>query len=345
MKTQTLVVDALVPQAAPIAAAAAVIRAGGLVAMPTETVYGLAADATNPAAVAAIFHAKGRPSTDPLIVHITTRAQIDHIARNLPPAFSLLADAFWPGPLTMLLPKHPAISPAITAGFDTVAVRMPAHPVALALIAAAGVPLVAPSANLFSHPSPTSAAHVLHDLDGRIDMVLDAGSSQIGVESTIVDLTQTPARILRQGDVSAEQLTTILGEVIVQQRTLTTDQAAPAPGMLLRHYAPRTPLTVLRGTPAAVAAAVNDSAAQAPVVWLCYAEDQATAAAAGIPTICLGPRADGAAIARSLFAALRDADSRGVARIMVAEPPGSGVAAAVRDRLFRAAEGHILTVG
>ncbi|MFM2033284.1 MAG: hypothetical protein RLZZ297_2049 [Chloroflexota bacterium] len=344
MKTQTLVVDAAQPQPAAIGAAAAIIRGGGLVAMPTETVYGLAADATNPAAVARIFAAKGRPSTDPLIVHIAQLTQLATIARTTPAVFSLLAETFWPGPLTVLLPKHPAVSPAITAGFDTVAVRMPAHPVALALIAASGVPLVAPSANLFSHPSPTCADHVLHDLDGRIDMVLDAGSSRIGVESTIVDLTQSPAQILRLGDVSAEQLSTVLGDVLVRPRTVSNDQAAPAPGMLLRHYAPRTPISVLRGTPDAVAAAARAAALRDRIVWLCYAEDRAGAAAAGIATIELGARSDGAAIARALFAALRSADASGAERIVIAEPPGDGVAAAVRDRLYRAAEGQIQLV-
>ncbi|MFM2308298.1 MAG: hypothetical protein RLY87_418 [Chloroflexota bacterium] len=344
MNTVLLPISPVTPAAQTITAAAAQIAAGQLVAMPTETVYGLAADAHNPAAVARIFAAKGRPTTDPLIVHIADLDQLATVAVDIPSTFALLAEAFWPGPLTILLPKHPDLSPTITAGFDTVAVRMPAHPVALALIRGCATPLVAPSANLFSHPSPTTAQHVMHDLEGRIAMVLDAGACQIGVESTIVDITRTPAVILRQGDVSAEQLTTVLGDVVIQQRTLTTTQAAPAPGMLLKHYAPRTPLTVLRGPVQAIQRTVTRMHQTEQLIWLCYAEDTAYAGQMGIATIVLGARDDGAQVARQLFAALRHADAGGVARIVIAEPPGGGVAAAVRDRLFRAAEGVVTTV-
>ena len=344
MKTVLRSISASHPDQADIAAAAAHIAAGDLVAMPTETVYGLAADAHNPAAVARIFAAKGRPTTDPLIVHIADVGQLADVATEFPPAFALLAETFWPGPLTILLPRHPALSTQITAGFDTVAVRMPAHPVALALIRASRTPLVAPSANLFSHPSPTTGMHVMHDLDGRIAMVLDAGPCRIGVESTIVDITQSPARILRQGDVSAEQLSTVLGEVHIVMRTLAASQAAPAPGMLLKHYAPRTPLMLLRGDSAAVRRTVLDVHTQKRIIWLCYAEDEPFAGMQGIDTMCLGAATDGAQIARSLFAALRAADAEGYALIVIAEPQGDGVAAAVRDRLYRAAEGVVHTL-
>jgi L-threonylcarbamoyladenylate synthase len=344
MKTVLRSISATQPDQTLIAAAAAHIAAGELVAMPTETVYGLAADAHNPAAVARIFAAKGRPTTDPLIVHIADIGQLAGVATDFPPAFALLAETFWPGPLTILLPRHPALSTQITAGFDTVAVRMPAHPVALALIRASGTPLVAPSANLFSHPSPTTGRHVMHDLDGRIAMVLDAGPCRIGVESTIVDITQSPACILRQGDVSAEHLSTVLGEVQIVTRTLAASQAAPAPGMLLKHYAPRTPLMLLRGASAAVRRTVLDMHAKKRIIWLCYTEDEPFAGMQGIDTMCLGKAADGAQIARSLFAALRAADAEGYALIVIAEPQGDGVAAAVRDRLYRAAEGVVHTI-
>jgi L-threonylcarbamoyladenylate synthase len=344
MKTVLRSISALRPYHGHIAAAAAHIAAGDLVAMPTETVYGLAADAHNPAAVARIFAAKGRPMTDPLIVHIADIGQLAGVATDFPPAFALLAETFWPGPLTILLPRHPALSTQITAGFDTVAVRMPAHPVALALIRASGTPLVAPSANLFSHPSPTTGRHVMHDLDGRIAMVLDAGPCRIGVESTIVDITQSPARILRQGGVSAEQLSTVLGDIRIVTRTLDTTQAAPAPGMLLKHYAPRTPLMLLRGSAAAVRRSVVKAHAQKRIIWLCYAEDERFAGMRGIHTMCLGAAADSTHIARSLFAALRAADAEGYALIVIAEPRGDGVAAAVRDRLYRAAEGVVHTL-
>jgi L-threonylcarbamoyladenylate synthase len=277
-------------------------------------------------------------------VHIADIGQLAGVATDFPPAFVLLAETFWPGPLTILLPRHPALSTQITAGFDTVAVRMPAHPVALALIRASGTPLVAPSANLFSHPSPTTGRHVMHDLDGRIAMVLDAGPCRIGVESTIVDITQSPARILRQGGVSAEQLSTVLGDIRIVTRTLDTTQAAPAPGMLLKHYAPRTPLMLLRGSAAAVRRSVVKAHAQKRIIWLCYAEDERFAGMRGIHTMCLGAAADSTHIARSLFAALRAADAEGYALIVIAEPRGDGVAAAVRDRLYRAAEGVVHTL-
>jgi L-threonylcarbamoyladenylate synthase len=277
-------------------------------------------------------------------VHIADIGQLAGVATDFPPAFALLAETFWPGPLTILLPRHPALSTQITAGFDTVAVRMPAHPVALALIRASGTPLVAPSANLFSHPSPTTGRHVMHDLDGRIAMVLDAGPCRIGVESTIVDITQSPARILRQGGVSAEQLSTVLGDIRIVTRTLDTTQAAPAPGMLLKHYAPRTPVMLLRGSAAAVRRSVVKAHAQKRIIWLCYAEDERFAGMRGIHTMCLGAAADSTHIARSLFAALRAADAEGYALIVIAEPRGDGVAAAVRDRLYRAAEGVVHTL-
>ncbi len=344
MKTVLRSISATRPYHAHIAAAAAHIAAGDLVAMPTETVYGLAADAHNPTAVARIFVAKGRPTTDPLIVHIADIAQLAGVAADVPATFALLAETFWPGPLTILLPRHPSLDRQITAGLDTVAVRMPAHPVALALIRACGTPLVAPSANLFSHPSPTTGLHVMHDLDGRIAMVLDAGPCRIGVESTIVDITQSPARILRQGDVSAEQLSTVLGEVQIVTRTIDVTQAAPAPGMLLKHYAPRTPLMLLRGSAAAVRRSVVKAHAQKRIIWLCYREDERFAGMRGIDTMCLGSATDSAHIARSLFAALRAADAEGYALIVIAEPRGDGVAAAVRDRLYRAAEGVVHTL-
>lgn len=343
MNTRILAVSPAHPAESDIAEAAGHIQQGELVAMPTETVYGLAGDALNPAAVQAIFAAKGRPSTDPLIVHIADINQLALVARNAPLEFHLLADTFWPGPLTIILPKHPQLDPSITAGHDTVAVRMPNHTVAQALIRQSGRPLVAPSANLFSHPSPTTASHVFDDLQGRIPLILDAGPCQIGVESTIIDITQTPPVILRHGGIPAEQLTTVLGDIIVRQRIVTHNQAAPAPGMLLKHYSPRTPLVIYRGTPSAVHAAVL-AHPRAETLWLCYDEDIAHADAAHIAYLSLGPRNQSSTIARNLFATLRTADQSGKALLVIAEPPGDGVAAAVRDRLFRAAEGNVVTL-
>ncbi len=345
MNSERIVVSATHPDPVAIAHAAAIIRRGGVVAMPTETVYGLAGDARNPQAVQAIFAAKGRPATDPLIVHIADYAQLVGVIGELPTTFSLLSEAFWPGPLTMLVPKHPTLDPAITAGRDSVAVRMPRHAVALALIRASNCPLVAPSANLFSHPSPTSANHVLNDLDGRIDAVLDAGSTTIGVESTIIDLSCTPPRILRQGGVPAEQLATILGDVVVFSAVVPDATAAPAPGMLLKHYSPRAPVTIFRGTIPAIQAHIVAMAKSNPALaWLCYDDDVVVATNAQIPFVSLGVRDNGTMVAARLFAAIREIDALAVTQIVTSEPLGDGVAAAVRDRLFRAAEGRIVGI-
>lgn len=345
MKTLHITVSPDTPDPAALAQAATIINRGGLVAMPTETVYGLAGDATNPAAVAAIFAAKGRPTTDPLIVHIADMVQLADIVHTVPDSFALLSETFWPGPLTILVPKHATLNPDITAGFATVAVRMPAHPVALALIRACGCPLVAPSANLFSRPSPTCAAHVLHDLAGRIDAVLDAGETQIGVESTIVDITTTPARILRHGGVPAEQLSTILGDIEIATRSVAAGSAAPAPGMLLKHYAPQAPMSIFRGEIIRVQEAIQRYAATHPgTAWLCYDDDVTVAARQHIVHLSLGPRHQAHVVATRLFAALRALDTTDVAQIVTSEPLGGGVAAAICDRLFRAAEGRIINV-
>lgn len=343
MNTRILSVAATQPDEACIAEAATLIQQGLLVAMPTETVYGLAGDALNTTAIRAIFDAKGRPSSDPLIVHIADRSQLSQIACNIPPQFDLLAEAFWPGPLTIILPKHPHLDPLITAGHATVAVRMPNHAVAQALIRQSGRPLVAPSANLFSHPSPTTAAHVFDDLQGRIPLILDAGPCEIGVESTIIDITQAPPVILRHGGIPAEELSTILGDIVVRQRVVATNEAAPAPGMLLKHYAPRTPLIIYRGNQSAVQTAIQSHPVDT-TLWVCYDDDIAVAQASHIAYISLGPRHQSGVVARNLFAALRSADHAGKSLLVIAEPPGNGVAAAIRDRLFRAAEGHVVTL-
>ncbi len=228
--------------------AAKTIRAGGLVAFPTETVYGLGANALESAAVKKIFTAKGRPPWDPLIVHVSSREALESIVAKLPVTFDDLFAAFMPGPLTLVLPKNAIVPEVVTAGRDTVAVRFPAHPVAQRLIASSGVPIAAPSANRFQHVSPTTAEHVLADLDGLIEAVLDGGPCPIGVESTVLDLTAEP-RILRQGAVTAEQLKQLLGEVIVVDAgPRQQEEGLLSPGMMSRHYAPRTKLVLERGT-------------------------------------------------------------------------------------------------
>ncbi len=345
MNTRVFSSDAHTINHTDIAQAATIIRGGGLVAMPTETVYGLAGNALDVTAVQAIFRAKGRPSTDPLIVHIADMAQLALVttASDLP-MLRLLAEAFWPGPLTMLVPKQHTISDAVTAGKSTVAVRMPAHAVAQALIQHSGCPLVAPSANTFSRPSPTTAAHVLSDLDGRIDAVIDAGPTPIGIESTIIDITVTPPRILRHGGITVEQIMAVVGDVEIAHHELTPHTVAPAPGMLLKHYSPRTPLRLYRGAPTAIQQAISTYCAQHPevhVVWMGYDDDVDVARQLGIEWRSLGARTDGDTVAHRLFDTLRALDAMQADVIVASQPDGTGIAAGVCDRLYRAAEGRI----
>ena len=242
--------------------ASAVLRAGGLVAFPTETVYGLGGDATDPEASKKIYAAKGRPSDNPLIVHIADFSQLQNISGDLPKEAKLLADAFWPGPLTMVVNKNSVIPYETTGGLDTVAVRMPSHPVALELIRESGVMIAAPSANTSGRPSPTKAEHVAEDLNGRIDMIIDGGPVDIGIESTIVDLTEDIPMILRPGFINKAMLEEVLGEVRVDPAIVadndTLSGAKPkAPGMRYKHYAPKGELTVVKGTQEEVVNKIN----------------------------------------------------------------------------------------
>ena len=350
-------VDRVHPEAAIIDEAARMLRAGKLVAFPTETVYGLGAHALDATAVADIFASKGRPPTDPLIVHVADSSALAHLAREVPADARALAARFWPGPLTLVLPKRQEVPGAVTAGLDSVAVRVPAHPVALALLAAAGVPVAAPSANGFSRPSPTLAAHVLADLDGRVDLVLDAGPTDIGVESTIVDCTVSPPVLRRAGGVTFDVLAEIVPALRVADGVADAAEAQVAPGQLLRHYAPGARLTVYTGDPAAVVARLASEArthvARGARVGVLAPEDDlvalapavAAAAARGrVVVASLGPRHDATAAARRLFAALRALDASAVDVIVASGPVTSGLGAAVWDRLRRAAEGRVVRV-
>ena len=237
--------------AARVKAAADILRRGGLLAIPTETVYGLGADALNEDAVARIFEAKGRPQDNPLILHIPASDWLARCCMDVPEAAYRLAEAFWPGPLTMVLNKSPAVPLRVTGGLPTVGVRCPDHAVTRAVIEAAGVPVAAPSANLSGRPSCTTAAHVRADMDGRIDGVVDGGACAVGVESTIIDLTVSPPRLLRPGGLPLEALEAVLGEVALDAavtRPLGDGERPRAPGMKYRHYAPRAPVTVVTGT-------------------------------------------------------------------------------------------------
>src|SRR5262249_19767115 len=245
MRTEVLPVDPRHPDPAVIERAAELLRRGEVVAFPTETVYGLGANALDEAAVRRVFEAKGRPANNPLIVHVTHAEQAVGLTGDWPEAAAKLAARFWPGPLTLVLPRSPRVPDVVTAGGPTVAVRMPAHPVAFGLIRAAGVPLAAPSANRSGELSPTRAEHVLVSLGGRIPLILDGGPTTGGIESTVVDVTGTPVRLLRPGLVSVADLERIVGPLAVPSPLDTSETALPSPGMLSRHYAPRTPVTLV----------------------------------------------------------------------------------------------------
>jgi L-threonylcarbamoyladenylate synthase len=301
------------------------IRAGGLVAVPTETVYGLAGDATSKAACLRIFSAKRRPASDPLIVHIASLGDLERVAR--PNAAALrLAGKFWPGPLTIVLPKTQAVPDAATAGLGSVAVRMPSHPLFRRLIRLAGVPLAAPSANPFGYLSPTTADHVLRSLGSRVGHILDGGPSRIGLESTIIDL-RNPGRprLLRPGAITREELARALGTPVARARRSRKKGAQVAPGQLERHYSPRTPV-VLHGRMKPLPGPGD--------AWLFIGRPRGARHRANV--FWLDPRGDLRRAARRLFSTLRRLDERGFRRIHVELPAGQGLAEALADRLNRA---------
>ncbi|HEU4782620.1 MAG TPA: L-threonylcarbamoyladenylate synthase [Ktedonobacterales bacterium] len=346
--------DAIPPDA--IALAANLLRAGEVVAFPTETVYGLGADATSETALRRIFAAKERPLSDPLIVHLADASHLPEVARAIPPEAKRLAERFWPGPLTLVLPRLARIPALVAAGGDTVGVRVPAHPVAQALLRAADLPIAAPSANRFMHTSPTTAAHVLADLDGRIACILDGGPTMVGVESTVVDLTSSPPRLLRPGGVTLEALRAILPDLYASTHAQnaphdTPESAAPAhaPGQMARHYAPHTRLVVFDATGAEALAAMLALAAEAQthgerVGALAADEETATLEGAGVRVARLGPTADLASISRRLYAALRELDAAGLDLLLAHSYGRQGLGLAIEDRLRRAAGGRLRTV-
>jgi L-threonylcarbamoyladenylate synthase len=357
MKTRVLHVDRDRPDPEVIAEAAAALREGQLVAFPTETVYGLGANALDPAAVQKIFDAKGRPPTDPLIVHIAHVGQVNQCASSFPAGARKLALTFWAGPLTIVLPKKPVVPDLVTAGLPTVALRAPVHRVARALMETCGLPVAAPSANRFSRPSPTTAAHVAADLDGRIDLILDGGPTDIGIESTIVDFSVEPPVVRRPGGITFEQIHSLVPEVVMHEARGDSSEAQAAPGQLSKHYAPEAELTLYEGPPAAVvarlAADARAEAARGSRVGILAPEDDlkalapliAPSASAGrIEVRPYGSRADVERAARELFAALRDLDASGVSVILASSIGADGLASAIRDRLMRAAHGRVKTI-
>ena len=310
---------------------AEVIRAGGLVAFPTETVYGLGADALSGSAVARIFEAKERPRGNPLIVHLAGVSALESVAARVPPRARDAAARFWPGPLTLVLPRASTVPLITTGGLDTVAARVPSHPVALALIEASGRPIAAPSANRSGRPSPTRAEHVRDDLDGRIELILDGGPTPVGVESTVLDMTTEPPMLLRPGGVTLEQLRDCLGEVAVLKGD-DEEAAGRSPGLRYRHYAPRAQVIVVeRGTgEVAVAPWLEAGRPVALMVQRPVSLDRQGLLVRTMP-------GDLEAYARDLFAVLRELDSTGVEGIFVEAVPQEGLGLTIMDRLRRAA--------
>jgi L-threonylcarbamoyladenylate synthase len=347
VKTLRLIVDAAQLETAAaqegLERAAEILRAGGLVALPTETVYGLGANALDRAAVERIFAAKSRPAWDPIIVHIASEAMLEGLVQEVPAAARRLMEHFWPGPLTLLLPRAPAVPDAVTAGRPLVGVRVPSHPVALGLIRRAQVPVAAPSANRFGHISPTTAQHVLDDLDGRIDAILDAGPSPRGVESTVLDPSATPMVIYRPGAVTAEQIREVAGPVEMARGAgglpETPAKALPSPGVGIRHYAPRARLVLVEAPLAELSACLDAAAKSEPgePLGVMLPEGVAAPAAIAKKRVFLWGRWNAPEeLAQRLYAGLRALDQEGCAVILCPLPPAEGIGAAIRDRLQKA---------
>ena len=328
--------------------AAEIIRRGGLVGIPTETVYGLGANGLDPKAVSRIFKAKGRPQDNPLILHITDVSWLERYCKEIPLTAYKLAEAYWPGPMTMILPRKDMVPDAVTAGLDTVGMRCPSHILCHELIRLADVPIAAPSGNTSGRPSPTTADHMREDMDGKIDAIVDGGPCSVGVESTIIDLTCTPPRLLRPGGISLEQLRAVLGQVDVDPavtRLLGAGEKPKAPGMKYRHYAPKAPVTVVSGDPKTAAEYIAAHAAPEDGV-ICFDEFMPlfTSRTGTRPVMDLGPAGDKEEQARHIFDALRSFDHTQVAAIWAQCPDTEGIGLAITNRLNKAAGFQIIKV-
>ncbi len=347
--TLWLKVNSKTPEISSIRIAADVIRKGGLVAFPTETVYGLGADALDPKAVARVFKAKERPPDNPLIVHIAEREDAYKLAKDIPKVADELMIKFWPGPLTLILRRSAQVPDATVVGLETIGIRMPRNKVALALIRESGVPIAAPSANRAGKPSPTTAQHVIEDLAGRIDVVLDGGSTRVGVESTVIDLTTRIPEVLRPGGTSLEELEAALGKVRLHPAALSGRKVRAlrvrAPGMKHRHYAPEAEMILVEGDPDKVVKRVKEltalSMADGKRVGI-LATDETISRYDGDVLRSLGSRSDVAGIARNLFRLLREFDEEKVDLIIAEGVPARGLGLAVMNRLRRAASFNIL---
>lgn len=347
MNTIVTKVDPICPDAKVVEQAGDFIKKGGLVAFPTETVYGLGGDALNPDSSRKIYAAKGRPSDNPLIVHISKWESLEKIAAKLPPEAKVLADAFWPGPLTMIVEKNELVPKETTGGLNTVAVRMPDHKAALDFIEAAGGFVAAPSANISGRPSPTLAKYVVQDMDGRIEMILDGGEVGIGVESTIVDLTSEVPTILRPGYITQEMLERVLGEVEADITILKNDsgQAPKAPGMKYRHYAPKGDMTLVEGSESQVVEYINqkvqEAKANGQTVGVMCTDETYDAIQADVKK-SVGSRQDEYEIARRLYRILREFDDENVSVIYSESFSAEGFGNAVMNRLLKAAGFNIV---
>ncbi len=336
-------------------AAADIIKNGGLVAFPTETVYGLGANGLSGDAAAKIYAAKGRPSDNPLILHICKKKDLEDIVKYIPKTAEKLMDAFWPGPMTLVFAKSDKVPYGTTGGLDTVAVRMPAHSVALGLIEAAGVPIAAPSANLSGRPSPTTAAHVREDMEGRIDMIIDGGEAGIGLESTIIDVTGDTPMILRPGFVTAEMIEKVTGSVafdkvvLASKKTDLEDDYKPkAPGMKYRHYAPKADFVMYEGDAEAVISKINTMTAvdinSGLKVGIIATDETKDRYPEDAYVVSLGSRTDEDAVAHNLYGALRSFDEMGIQKIYGETFEKSGLGQAIMNRLAKAAGYMIMEV-
>ncbi|MBE6959884.1 MAG: threonylcarbamoyl-AMP synthase [Ruminococcaceae bacterium] len=322
--------------------AAEIIQSGDVVAIPTETVYGLAANGLSEDAVSRIFEVKGRPSDNPLILHICDATQIDLYCHDVPQSAYRLAQLFWPGPLTMVLPAKDTVPKRTTGGLSTVALRCPDSEIARQIIQLSGVPLAAPSANISGKPSTTTAEHVLHDHGGKIPLIVDGGACRVGVESTIVDLTEERPRLLRPGGITPEQLMAVLGDLVVDKAVtaqIDKDAVVKAPGMKYRHYAPTEPVIIVAGEREKAAAYIHRHFEPGDRV-LCFEEELPLYADCN--PLSYGKEADVSTLSAGLFAALRELDDGSIGKVYARCPVGGGVAYAVQNRLKKAAAFHIV---
>ncbi|QTD40751.1 L-threonylcarbamoyladenylate synthase [Sporosarcina sp. Te-1] len=337
METLIITVDNLLDNEKSYQQAVDILKEGGVVAFPTETVYGLGAVATDEQAVKKIFEAKGRPSDNPLIVHIGNRDAVEQYAIQIPENANKLMEEFWPGPLTLVFHKRPGvIAPSVTPGFETVGLRMPDHPVALELLRTLDGPLAAPSANRSGKPSPTEAGHVLKDLHGRIPLILDGGETGVGVESTVLDMTVTPPAILRPGGVTKEMIESVIGP-IQTENGVPEDQAPRAPGMKYMHYAPESPLFVIAPDEAEIREAVQFLHAEGKKVAVIGPDEFQVSEADWY--FAVGPLHQPEVMAANLYRAIRQCDMTDAEVILAAETEMTGVGAAVMNRLTKAADG------